>query len=42
MAREANNTGKNPRDPKRTDAVRPFGPGVTVGVGGQIAGRGSR
>jgi hypothetical protein len=42
MAREANNTGKNPRDAKRTDAVRTFGPGLTVGVGGQIAGRGSR
>jgi hypothetical protein len=37
MAREANNTDKNPRDPKRTDPMRPFGPGVTVGVG-----RGSR
>ena len=42
MAREASNTDKNPRDPKRTDPVRPFGPGVTVGVGRQIAGRGSR
>ena len=37
MAREANNTDKNPRNPKRTDPVRPFSPGVTVGVG-----RGSR
>ena len=48
MAREANNTDKNPRDPKRTDPMRPVGPGVTVGVGpgptspGQIPGRGSR
>jgi len=42
MAREANNTDKNPPDPKRKDPTRPFGPGVTVGVGGQIAGRGSR
>ncbi len=42
MAREANNTDKNLRDPKRTDPMRPFGPGVTVGVGRQIAGRGSR
>jgi hypothetical protein len=33
MAREANNTDKNPRDPKRTDPMRPVGPGVTVGVG---------
>jgi hypothetical protein len=41
-AREANNTDKNPRDPKRTDPMRPVGPGVTVGVGGQIPGRGSR
>ena len=46
MAREANNTDKNPRDPKRTDPMR--GPGVTVGVGpgptspGQMPGRGSR
>jgi hypothetical protein len=39
MAREANNTDKNPRDPKRTDPMRPVGPGVTVGVG---PGRGSR
>ena len=42
MAREANNTDKNPRDPKRTDPMRPVGPGLTVGVGGQIPGRGSR
>jgi hypothetical protein len=42
MAREANNTDKNPRDPKRTDPARPFGPGLTVGVGGQIARRGNR
>ena len=42
MAREANNTDKNPRDPKTTDPTQPFGPGLTVGVGGQIAGRGSR
>jgi hypothetical protein len=48
MAREANNTDKNPRDPKRTDPMRPAGPGVTVGVGpgptspGQIPSRGSR
>ena len=42
MAREANNTDKNPRVPKRTEPMRPFGPGLTVGVGGQIAGRGSR
>ena len=33
MAREANNTDKNPRDPKRTDPMRPVGPGVTVGIG---------
>jgi hypothetical protein len=42
MAREANNTNKNPRDPKRTDPMRPGGRGLTVGVGGQIPGRGSR
>jgi hypothetical protein len=48
MAREANNTDKNPRDPKRTDPMRSDGPGVTVGVGpgptlpGQLRGRGSR
>jgi hypothetical protein len=42
MAREANSTDKNPRDPKRTDPMRSVGPGVTVGVGGKIAGRGSR
>ncbi len=48
MAREANNTDKNPRDPKRTDPMRPVGPGLTVGVGpgptspGQMPGRGSR
>jgi hypothetical protein len=35
MAREANNADKNPRDPKRTDPMRPVGPGVTVGVGRQ-------
>jgi hypothetical protein len=33
MAREANNTDKNPRGPKRTDPVRSVSPGVTVGVG---------
>jgi hypothetical protein len=33
MAREANNTDKDPRDPKKKDAMRPVGPGVTVGVG---------
>jgi hypothetical protein len=48
MSREANNTDKNPRDPKRTDPMRSVGPGVTVGVGpgptsrGQMPGRGSR
>jgi hypothetical protein len=48
MAREANSTDKNPRDPKRTDPMRSVGPGVTVGVGpgptspGQMPGRGSR
>jgi hypothetical protein len=42
MAREANNSQRNPRDPSRTDPVRSAGPGVTVGVGGQIPGRGSR
>jgi hypothetical protein len=42
MAREANNTDKNPRDPRRSDLMRSVGPGVTVGVGGQIPGRGSR
>ena len=44
MAREANNTGKNPRNPKRTDPMRSVGPGVTVGVGpGPTSpGRGSR
>jgi hypothetical protein len=48
MAREANNTDRNPRDPKRTDPMRSVGPGVTVGVGpgptspGQMPGRGSR
>ena len=42
MAREANNTDKNPRDPKKTDPTRSVGLGVTVGVGGKIAGRGSR
>jgi hypothetical protein len=42
MAREANNTDKNPRDPNRTDPMRSVDPGVTVGVGGQIPGRGSR
>jgi hypothetical protein len=33
MAREANNTDKDPRDLKRTDPMRSVGPGVTVGVG---------
>jgi hypothetical protein len=48
MAREAKNTNKNPRDPKRTDPMRSVGPGVTVGAGpgptspGQTPGRGSR
>src|SRR5258706_4133431 len=48
MAREANNTDKNPRDPKRTDPMRLGAPGVTVGVGhdsitpGQTQGRGGR
>jgi hypothetical protein len=48
MAREANNTDKNPRDPKRTDPMRSVGPGVTVGVGpgptspGQMPGQSSR
>ena len=48
MAREANSTDKNPRNPKRTDPMRSAGPGVTVGVGpgptspGQMPGRGSR
>ena len=48
MAREANNTDKNPRDPRRSDPMRSVGPGVTVGVGpgptspGQMLGRGSR
>jgi hypothetical protein len=48
MAREANNTDKNPRNPKRTDPMRSVDPGVTVGVGpgptspGQMPGRGSR
>jgi hypothetical protein len=42
MAREGNNTDKNPRDPKRPDPMQPVGPGLTVGVGGQIPGRGSR
>jgi hypothetical protein len=42
MAREANNTDKKPRDPKRTDPMRPVGPGLTVGIGGQIPRRGSR
>ena len=48
MAREANNTDKNPRNPKRTDSMRSVGSGVTVGVGpgptspGQMPGRGSR
>jgi hypothetical protein len=35
IAREANNTDKNPRDPKRTDPMRSVGPGLTVGVGGR-------
>ena len=42
MAREANNTDRDPRGPKKTDPVRSVGPGVTVGVGGQVPGRGSR
>ncbi len=48
MAREANNTDKNPRDAKGTDPMRSVGPGVTVGGGpgptspGQMPGRGSR
>jgi hypothetical protein len=42
MAREANNTEKNPRGPKRTDPMRPIDPGLTVGVEGQIPGRGAR
>jgi hypothetical protein len=42
MAREANNTNKNPRDPKRTDPMRSVAAGLTVGVGEQIPGRGSR
>jgi hypothetical protein len=48
MAREANNTDENPRDPKRTGPMRSVGPGLTVGVGpgptspGQMPGRGSR
>ncbi|HWX28976.1 MAG TPA: hypothetical protein VNZ53_16240 [Steroidobacteraceae bacterium] len=48
MAREANNTDRNLRNPKRTGPMRPAGPGVTVGVGpgptspGQMPGRGSR
>jgi hypothetical protein len=42
MAREASNTDKNPRDPKKTAPMRSIGPGVTVGVGGRIPGPGSR
>ena len=42
MARETNNTDKNPRDPRRADPMRSVGPGVTVGLGGQIPGRGGR
>jgi hypothetical protein len=48
MAREADNTDKNPRDPKRTDPMRSVGPEVTVGAGpgltspGQMPDRGSR
>jgi hypothetical protein len=48
MGREANNTDKNLRDPRRADPMRPGGAGVTVGVGhdpitqGQATGRGSR
>jgi hypothetical protein len=48
MARESNNTDKNPRDPKSKDPMRSVGPGVTVGVGpgptssGQMPGRSSR
>jgi hypothetical protein len=47
-AREANNIDKNLRDPKKTDAMRSAGPGVTVGIGpgptspGQMPGRGGR
>jgi hypothetical protein len=42
MARESNNTDKNPRDPRRSDPMRSVGPAVTVGVGGPIPGRSSR
>jgi hypothetical protein len=42
MTREANNTDKNPRDPRRSDPMRSVGPGVIVGLGGQIPGRSSR
>jgi hypothetical protein len=42
MAREANNTDKSPRDPRRSDPMRSVGPGVIVGLGGQIPGRSSR
>ena len=42
MAREASNTDTNPRDPKRTNPMRPIDPGLTVGVGRQIPGRGAR
>jgi|HubBroStandDraft_6_1064221.scaffolds.fasta_scaffold1362651_2 hypothetical protein len=42
MAGDLNNTDGNPRDPKRTDPMQSVGPGVTVGVGGQILRRGSR
>ena len=42
MAREANNTDKDPRGPKRADPMRPIDPGLTVGIGGQIPGRGAR
>jgi hypothetical protein len=33
MTREAGNSDKNQRDPKRTAPTRSVGPGVTVGVG---------
>jgi hypothetical protein len=42
MAREADDTDKDPRGPKRADPMRPIDPGLTVGVGGQIPGRGAR
>jgi hypothetical protein len=48
MAREANNTDKNPRGSQTKDAVRPRAPEVTVGIGrdpitpAQVPSRGSR